>query len=253
MSLLLSGPIWFAGRAGGRERWRLPLPHGVDPTGVVRATLRRRGIDRTGSAPTPDERVGLPQVVREPDGDLVLVYDLPVATEPPPAELLTRTTPPRHAPGLSIAPGEQALTVQRVSASVIVWAQDRLLATRYSTTTGAPGAWALPGGGVDPGEDPRAGARRECWEETGQHVRVADLVRLIHRHWIGRAPSGRLEDFHTLGLVYQADCDEPTSPVVHDVGGSTADAAWVPAADVPRLGWSASSRWVAPLAPPGPG
>ena len=34
-------------------------------------------------------------------------------------------------------------------------------------------AWQMPQGGVDPGEDPRAAALRELWEETGI---VADLV-----------------------------------------------------------------------------
>lgn len=30
-----------------------------------------------------------------------------------------------------------------------------------------PGAWQMPQGGIDPGEDPRAAARRELAEETG--------------------------------------------------------------------------------------
>lgn len=32
------------------------------------------------------------------------------------------------------------------------------------------GTWGLPGGGVDPGEDWRAAARRECHEETGWRI-----------------------------------------------------------------------------------
>ena len=30
-----------------------------------------------------------------------------------------------------------------------------------------PGCWAVPGGGLEPGESPEQAARREFWEETG--------------------------------------------------------------------------------------
>jgi 8-oxo-dGTP pyrophosphatase MutT (NUDIX family) len=30
--------------------------------------------------------------------------------------------------------------------------------------------WSVPGGGLEPGEEPEAGARREVLEETGLHV-----------------------------------------------------------------------------------
>ncbi len=34
--------------------------------------------------------------------------------------------------------------------------------------------WQMPQGGIDPGEDPLAAARRELWEET--NVRTATLI-----------------------------------------------------------------------------
>jgi len=60
-------------------------------------------------------------------------------------------------------------------------------------------AWQMPQGGVDPGEDPRAAALRELWEETGvpaEKVRVEAETRdwlpydlphdLVPRIWKGR-------------------------------------------------------------------
>ena len=66
---------------------------------------------------------------------------------------------------------------------------------------------------------------------TGQSIERVEDERLIDvqsQHWVGRAPSGRLEDFHAVRIVYAARCPDPTDPVVHDVGGSTSAARWVP-------------------------
>ena len=96
-----------------------------------------------------------------------------------------------------------------------------LLLTQMSDRTNARGAWGLAGGGLDAGEDPEAALHREVWEESGQRVDRLEPWRVTTSHWVGRAPSGRLEDFHAVRVVYAAWCAEPTDPVVHDVGGTT--------------------------------
>jgi len=57
------------------------------------------------------------------------------------------------------------------------------------------GAWALPGGFIDVGEDPRDGCEREMAEETGLTVEVARIAGFYGRP--ERDPRG-----HTASIVY---------------------------------------------------
>ena len=65
--------------------------------------------------------------------------------------------------------------VNSVVPSVAVAVQDddgRLLLIRRTDNN----LWALPGGGIDPGETVREAGVRETEEETGYHVRITGLV-----------------------------------------------------------------------------
>jgi 8-oxo-dGTP pyrophosphatase MutT (NUDIX family) len=144
-----------------------------------------------------------------------------------------------------------ALRHQRVAAYAVVASTRGLLMTQFSGRTGAEGQWGLPGGGLEVGEEPDRAVLREVWEESGQVIEVSDLALVATSRWVGLAPGGRLEDYHAVRVIYRAICPEPTEPVVHDVGGTTASAAWLLPADLDLLaltsGWRSILNEVARL------
>lgn len=83
----------------------------------------------------------------------------------------------------------------KVAAGVIVIRDGEALLVRRRHDPLA-GQWSLPAGFVDGGEDPRRAAERECLEETGLEVEVADLVDVIY----GREHAAGAD----LMLVYRA-------------------------------------------------
>lgn len=122
--------------------------------------------------------------------------------------------------------------VQRSSAYGVAVHHDQILLTRLSSRTHRPGAWTLPGGGVDHGEAPIATVVREFAEETGL---VAQVDRLLDAHSVtltGTAPSGRTEDFHGIQLLFAVTVDDHAEPQVVETGGTTDAARWVPISDV---------------------
>ncbi|MDU0366912.1 NUDIX hydrolase [Microbacterium sp. KSW4-17] len=113
----------------------------------------------------------------------------------------------------------------RVAAyAVITDADDRVLLAHW--IEGRRAAWTLPGGGLEPGEDPVHAVRREVQEETGFRVVVGDLLG-IHSRVIpaeSRLAEGPSEPLHALRIVYRARI--VGGRLRFETDGSTDRAAW---------------------------
>ena len=113
---------------------------------------------------------------------------------------------------------------QRIAAyNVIVDEHGQLLLVRLSDLTEAPGAWTLPGGGIDFGEHPEHGAIRELHEETGLHGRIVELLTVDSYHRLSRDDEGEY-DYHAIRIVYRTEIE--SADLVHEADGSTDMAQW---------------------------
>ncbi len=110
----------------------------------------------------------------------------------------------------------------RVAAYTLVRREAAVLLARAAPGPDQPRSWWLPGGGLDFGEAPEDGARRETFEETGLEVRVVGEPE-VHSE-LGPARDGR--QIHHVRLVYRAEVTG--GELAAEIGGSTDAVAWIP-------------------------
>lgn len=115
------------------------------------------------------------------------------------------------------------------SYAVIIRGEAILLA--YWKQDGREG-WTLPGGGLDLGEHPVDGCRREILEETGYEAEINQMLGIDVGVWpasdrtIPASGEPRTKDLEALRLIYSATITG--GELTHEVDGSTTHAAWVP-------------------------
>ncbi len=91
--------------------------------------------------------------------------------------------------------------LRRIAAyAVCADSSGRVLLVRASERSGTPGAWSLPGGAVDHGEDPNHTVVRETAAETGLSVAVSGLADVLADM---RALPERGITIHTDRLIYR--------------------------------------------------
>lgn len=123
----------------------------------------------------------------------------------------------------------------RIAAYGVIVRDGRMLLAHWNWPEAGIAAWTLPGGGLDPGEDPADAAIREIREETGYAARLDGLLGVSSLVIPGEeriANPGVPQ--HNLRIVYAASI--LGGELTFEQDGSTDEARWFALDEVDALG-----------------
>ncbi len=128
--------------------------------------------------------------------------------------------------------GELPQTTRIAAYALVVDDARQILLVRIAPGYQAAGQWTLPGGGLNFGEDPVVGARRELEEETGL-VGQMEQIAFVSSWTRGPEPQQGLGAFQAIQIVYHAHI--VGGSIRHEIEESTDMAAWIPLAEAREL------------------
>lgn len=119
----------------------------------------------------------------------------------------------------------------RVAAYGVIVDRGRILLAHWNES-GRSG-WTLPGGGIDPGEDPVDAVVREIAEETGYEAVAGELLgidsKVVPAEQRFVADAGPL---HALRIIYRASV--VGGKLTNELDGTTDEAAWFSLTGIPN-------------------
>lgn len=130
---------------------------------------------------------------------------------------------------------------QRVIVCPVIQNNGEYLLCKMASDRGVfPGQWALPGGGMEPGETMETALRREIREELGEELNITDVKPWAFRDDIRTKtyPDGTTEEIYMIYLIF--DCISTNRNIMFNE--EFQEVIWVPAEEMKSLDLNEATR-----------